>query len=230
MMTKWKQPVAVAVQQQQSSKKKERTTTTTTNSNDESKNYNNNKKWKRLFMHAEHERRKLKRKSDADLFEKDIEGICNMREIHLLTEQRARDKKMITGQHRVIQRLHDLLKENGIPEPVGTQVASFKTCRATSDDEICPLSLQPINSSTPPYDHLKHPQKITVDPRKPHHKCAELGCGHRFNSLWLLFHFVSQRTFRCPICRRGYEDFHFQMEQLPAGLVDMVKDAAGVKK
>jgi hypothetical protein len=220
------------MKKQQQVKKRKEKKKNITSSNDDKDDYDNvskkNKKWKRLFMHAEHERRKLKRKLDADLFEKDIEGICNMREIRLMKEQRARDKNMISGQHRVIQRLHDLLKENGIPEPVGTQVASFKTCRA-SDDEICPLSLQLINSSTPPYDHMKHPP-ITVDPRKPHHKCAELGCGHRFNSLWLLFHFVSQRTFRCPICRRGYEDFHFQMEQLPAGLVDMVKDAAGVKK
>ncbi len=198
------------------------------NNNKKNSNINSPRKWKRLFMNAEHERRKLKRRAEAELFEKEIEGIRLMRELRVMKAQHARDRHMIMGQHRVIQRLHKLLSDNGIPEPMGTQVASFKTCKAY-DGEICPLSLQPINSSDPPYD-AKHPE-IVVEPRKPHHKCAELACGHRFNALWLLFHFVARRTFRCPICRRGYEDFHFQMEQLPRGLLDRVKEAmAGVKR
>ena len=180
------------------------------------------RKWKRHFMAAEHARRKLKRRSEAEIFEKELEGIRLMREVRMLKAQHARDKHMVQGQYRVIRRLQKLLRDNGIPAPVGTQVASFKTCRA-QDSEICPLSLQPINSSAPPYD-AKHPA-IVVEPCKPHHKCAELACGHRFNALWLLFHFVARGTFRCPICRCGYEDFHFQLEQLPEGLVDRVKEA-----
>jgi hypothetical protein len=179
------------------------------------------RKWRRHFMNAERERRKQKRRAEAELFEKELEGICLKREIRLLKAQQSRDRHMIVGQHGVIQRLHKLLREHGIPEPVSTQVGSFKTCRAR-DDEICPLSLQPINSSDPPYDNDN--SIIDVEPRKPHHKCAELLCGHRFNALWLLFHFVARSTFRCPVCRSGHEDFHFQMEQLPKGLVDKVKD------
>lgn len=182
---------------------------------------NDARKWKRLFMQAEHERRQLKRKFETRMFDKDIEGIRFLREIRILKKKCARDRHMITEQRKVIQRLHERLKENGIPEPEGTQVASIKTCRA-SRNEICPLSLQPINSSDLPYD-AKHPEVI-VDPCKPHHKCAELACGHRFNALWLLVHFVSRRTFRCPICRQGHADFNFRPEHLPDGLIDRVKE------
>jgi hypothetical protein len=184
------------------------------------------RKWKRHFMNAERNRRKQKRRLEADLFEVSLKNIRSNRELKELREQIARDQRMIKGQHKVIQHLKKLLQDNSIPEPACTQVASFKTCRA-GDNEICPLSLQPINASAPPYN-VNYPS-IDIEPLKPHHKCAELMCGHRFNGLWLLFHFVARSTFRCPICRSGHEDFKFQMEQLPNGLVDRVRELMGKK-
>ena len=185
------------------------------------------RKWKRSFMAAEHDRRALKRRMEADMFEVELQKIRYRREIGALRAQHLQDRRAIQSQVRIINRLQKTLKDNEIASPSGTQVASFKTCRA-DDDEICPLSLQPINTSHPPYDS-KHPV-IHVEPNKPHHKCAELQCGHRFNALWLLFHFVSRKTFRCPICRSGHEDFRFQLDLLPKGLVDRVKEVVGCKK
>ena len=185
------------------------------------------RKWKRSFMTAEHDRRALKRKTDTAIFELQLQEICHRREISLLKAQHQQDRKALQNQMRIINQLQKTLKDHQIAEPSGTQVASFKTCRA-DDTEICPLSLMPVNASPPPYDP-KHPT-IHVEPRKPHHKCAELHCGHRFNALWLLFHFVSRRTFRCPICRSGHEDFQFHLDLLPRGLVERVKDVMGCRE
>lgn len=184
------------------------------------------RKWKRSFMTVERNRRKQKSRLEADMFEMELKHTHKKREINELREQIARDQRMIKGQHAVIQRLQKLLHDHAIPEPICTQVASFKTCRA-GDHEICPLSLQPINASAPPYD-ANHPS-IDIEPLKPHHQCVELMCGHRFNGLWLLFHFVARSTFRCPLCRRGHEDFKFQLEQLPKGLVERVVEFMGKK-
>ena len=184
------------------------------------------RKWKRSFMSAERERRQMKRVMEARMFELEISEMGSRQEARLLREQIKRDKFTIKGQHGIIRRLQRLLKDNGIAEPFDTQVISFKTCKA-NDNEICPLSLQPINSSVPPYD-AKHPA-IDIEPHKPNNKCVELECGHRFNGVWLLFHFVAQSTSRCPLCRSGHEDFHFEMRQMPAGLVDRVKEIMAKK-
>ena len=185
------------------------------------------RKWKRHFMSSEHNKRKQKRIASSELFEMEIKLINSKREIQTLKEQVQRSQGTVKGQHKVIVHLQQLLQDHSIPQPAFTQVASFKTCRA-DEDEMCPLSLQSINASLPPYDATL--PLIDLDPRKPHHKCAELMCGHRFNGLWLLFHFVARSTARCPICRRGHEDFNFQLEQLPSGLIDRVRDLMGHKK
>lgn len=178
--------------------------------------------WKRSFMNAEHKSRKMQRDMQTEIKEIEMENYDHKQEIEGLKAHVSRSHRIIQSQHRVIQLLQKALKDNAIPEPIDTQVGSLKTCRA-SDDELCPLSLFPINASPPPYDQ-KYPE-IIIEPRKPHHKCAELMCGHRFNALWLLFYFVGRSTFRCPICRYGHEEFKFETEQLPRELVDRVKDA-----
>ena len=171
-------------------------------------------------MNTCREHRTMKRRWEADMFEMQLEAVRSKREISTLKFQIKRDLCTIQGQRRIISNMQKALSDNSIAEPTDTQIASFRTCRA-DDGEVCPLSLQPINASPPPYDP-KYPA-IDVEPRKPHHKCAELQCGHRFNALWLLFHFVGQNTFRCPICRVGPADFRFELEQLPKGLVERIK-------
>ena len=178
--------------------------------------------WKRSFMTAEHESRKMKQKMQAEIHEIEMENFDFKQEIEALKAHLSRSQRIIHGQHRVIQRLQKVLKDHGIPEPKDTHVGSLKTCRA-EDEEICPLSLHPINASPPPYDQ-KYPE-IAIEPYKPHHKCAELMCGHRYNALWLLFYFIGRNTFRCPICRYGHEEFKFETGQLPEELVDRVKEA-----
>jgi hypothetical protein len=185
------------------------------------------RKWKRSFMNAEHEHRRMRRKMEVEMFDLEISEMGSRQEIRLLREQIKRDKFTIKGQHGIIRRLQKLLRDKGIAEPFDTQVISFKTCKA-NDNEICPLSLQPINFSAPPYD-AKHPS-IVIDLHKPNNKCVELECGHRFNGLWLLFHFVARSTSRCPLCRSGHEDFQFEMRQMPAGLVDRVREIMEKKK
>jgi hypothetical protein len=180
------------------------------------------RKWKRQFMNTERERRKLKKKMEHDMFEMELDSIRSQREMKSLKAQISRNQHTIRGQSKVIQRLQKALRDNGVPEPSGTQVGYLKTCRAT-DDEICPLSLCPINNSPPPFN--THNTDINIEPHKPHLKCGELYCGNRFNGLWLLFYFISRKTFRCPICRCGHEDFRFGMNQLPKELVSMVQEA-----
>ncbi len=187
---------------------------------------NDNNRWKRAFMSSEREGRITKRKLEDELIQLGMETMRYIQEIKDLEFQTKRDLCTIQGQRRVIHNLQKALSDNAITEPPGTHIASFKTCRA-ADMEVCPLSLHPINQSPPPYDS-EHPE-IDVEPRKPHHKCAELQCGHRFNSLWLLFHFVAQNTFRCPICRVGPADFKFEIEQLPKGLVERVRRMPSVQ-
>lgn len=183
----------------------------------------NARKWKRCFMSSEHEMRAMKRQLEEEMFEMELQDIRSKRNLRLLKIQMKRDLSTIQAQRCIIGRLQKTLKDNEIAEPSGTKIASFKTCIA-ENDEVCPLSLQPINSSLPPYDPKF--ADISVEPRKPHHKCAELQCGHRFNALWLLFHFVAQSTFRCPICRSGTVNFPFDLDQLPKGLIDRIKEAS----
>ena len=185
------------------------------------------RKWKRAFMGCERERRRMKRDLEATIFEMDVEAVRSDIEIQDLKFQIKRDLCTIQGQRRIISDLQKLLRDHAIDEPSGTRIASFKTCRA-SEDEECPLSLHPINASPPPYDP-KH-ATIDVEPRKPHHKCAELHCGHRFNSLWLLYHFVSQNTFCCPICRVGPNDFRFERDQLPEGLIERIRSITDIQR
>jgi hypothetical protein len=183
-------------------------------------------KWKRAFMSAERERRKLERIVDVELFDLELDAKLFKKEIRVLEFQTKRDKCTIQGQRQIISTLQKALRDNAITEPPGTHIASFKTCRA-ADEEICPLSLHPINKSPPPYDSSH--AEIDIEPRKPHHKCAELHCGHRFNSLWLLYHFVDKNTFRCPVCRTGPVDFRFELEQLPMGLVERIRRMPSIR-
>jgi hypothetical protein len=171
-------------------------------------------------------RRGTKRKLEETelIFDLSVETVRCHKAIKELESKIDRDRFTIQGQRRIIDSLKQVLLDHGISNPPGSTIASFKTCRA-EDDEVCPLSLHPINHSPTPYNPIH--AAIDIEPRKPHHKCAQLQCGHRFNALWLLFHFVAQHTFRCPVCRTGPTDFHFELEQLPTGLLDRIREMRG---
>ena len=180
--------------------------------------------WKRLFMEAEHLRRKTiaRWENDSHEFSRTISDGETM--IKILQDELKHRRIMHTTQREVIEAMQKTMETNGIP--VKRTMASLSNCRA-ADDEICPLSLAPINQSPLPLCNELGPCTLSLNPMKPEHKCAELVCGHRFNSMWLIYHFVESGTFRCPICRCGPSVFRFQRDELPpvvCKMLDMIKE------
>jgi len=134
--------------------------------------------------------------------------------IEFLQAELRRAQREIRSNYRVIASMRATLVENNLP--VQHAIASVRICIAQSDQEICPLSLAAINSSPPPFEGCA---LVALNPLHPDYKCAELPCGHRFNAVWLMRHFVHARTFRCPICRRGKRKFKFDVRMIPAELL-----------
>lgn len=184
-------------------------------------------KWKRGFMDSEHTRRQQIRKMETDMC--DLSEIITDREssITALKAELKHSHRMRTSQRKVIQQLQGLMEESGIP--VKRTMVSLCNCRA-EDDEVCPLSLAPINRSPIPLGEDEAPCNLVLNQVKPDHKCAELECGHRFNSLWLIYYFVERSTFRCPVCRTGKKDFHFQKKELPPGAQLMLEKVRAIKR
>ena len=187
----------------------------------------NCKRWRRKFMEAEHMRRK-----HIDEWENDIGDFSNtiadcQATIAILKSELKHARAVQSSQKKIIHRLQDAMASNGIP--FKQTMMSIINCRATND-EICPLSLAPINGSPLPLSNEERPCSLVLNPLKPEYKCAQLPCGHRFNSLWLIYHFVNSNTFRCPVCREGQQDFRFQLDELPPGVIRMLENVRGLKK
>jgi rubredoxin len=108
-------------------------------------------------------------------------------------------------------------------------MASLTNCKAR-DHEICPLSLAPINQSPLPLGDNISPCDLVLNPMKPDHKCAQLACGHRFNAIWLIYHFIEGNTFRCPVCRAGETNFRFQRNELPPAILKLLELIEAAKK
>ena len=186
-----------------------------------------------MYMEAEHQRRKYAALWTNDIA-KNMRTIEDCRKtIHALRDEIKHRDTMQTAQRRVIESLQDTMKKHGLP--VRRIVASLSNCRA-GNDEICPLSLMPINQSMAPFipdPETIDPETLVINPMKPEHKCAELSCGHRFNSMWLIFYLVERNTFRCPVCRDGPSEFCFQKDELPptvTKMLQMAKEAKNVPK
>ena len=133
--------------------------------------------------------------------------------IELLQAELRRAQREIRSNHRVIASMRATLLANNLP--VHHTIASVRICLAQSEEEACPLSLAPINSSPPPFEGCT---LAALNPLRMDYKCAELPCGHRFNAVWLMRHFVLAHTFRCPVCRRGKRRFEFDASLIPAEL------------
>ncbi len=129
-------------------------------------------------------------------------------------------RRMHSTHRKVIGQMQQDMRLGGIP--IKRVMMSVSNCRA-SDDEICPLSHKPINRSPLPWTTEPLPCTHVLNPMKPERKCAELACGHRFNSMWLMGHFVRHSTFRCPVCQSGEENFRFQHRELPPGVLRMIE-------
>ena len=184
-------------------------------------------KWKRRFMEAEHMRRKYVNRWEADQreFSRTI-AECETT-ISMLESELKHTRIMHSTQRKMIEHMKKALAKNGIE--IKRTMVSISNCKAR-DDEMCPLSLVPINSSPLPVGSDTTPCPLVLNQAKPNRKCAELACGHRFNSLWLIHHFVERSTFRCPVCHKGEEDFNFQKTELPPGVVQMLKRVAELKR
>ena len=159
-------------------------------------------RWKRLFMEAEHSRRAEKQRL-LRLVSEQSETIA------MLEAEVRRGRNEIRRNFKTIMSMRATLVANSLP--VQHSIASMHMCTAVDDLEECPLSLSPINDSPPPLDRCR---LVALD------RCAELACGHRFNAVWLMCHFVRNRTFRCPVCRKGKKNFNFDRSAIPEGILE----------
>jgi hypothetical protein len=178
-------------------------------------------------METEHVLRKHLDRCERDMLH--LSATISERESTVATlEAELKHAHIMQSAHRkVIRQLQGSLAQNGIPNK--STMMSISNCRAT-DDEICPLSLAPINKSPLPFSDEEQPCTLVLNAMKPWHKCAQLACGHRFNSLWLIYHFVERSTFRCPMCRAGMEDFRFKRRELPPGVLLMLERIEAIKR
>ncbi len=134
--------------------------------------------------------------------------------IEFLQAELRRAQREIRANYHVIESMRATLVANNLP--VQHSIASMRVCMARDDEEACPLSLAPINSSPPPFEGCT---LVSLDSLRTDYRCAELLCGHRFNGVWLMHHFVRSRTFRCPVCRRGKRRFDFDTNLIPEQLL-----------
>ena len=177
------------------------------------------KPWRRLCTKAEDTNRKLIGEWENDI-RTHVQRATELEStISTLNEELQHTHKVQSAQRKLIEQLQTTLQDNGFI--VKRNIASLSNCRA-GDDEICPLSLAPINTSPLPLSNDDSPCPLTINPIKPDHKCAELACGHRFNAMWLIYHFIEGSTFRCPVCRAGESNFHFRRDELPPAVMRML--------
>ena len=185
------------------------------------------KRWKRKYMESEHMRRTHVNQWERDIRDFSSELDDSEKTIAMLKAELKHSRTMHSTHRNVLQKLQETMTLNGIP--IKRNMMSISNCRA-SKDEMCPLSLAPINKSPLPLSNEDGPCNIVLNPMKPDHKCAQLACGHRFNSLWLIYHFVESSTFRCPVCRSGQADFRFQQKELPPAVLQMLASIKEMKK
>lgn len=164
--------------------------------------------WKRKYMESEHEKRKLEMawKRKAYEMQKQISDLNETAE--MLFAQVRKGRRELKLHVRAIQQMKAVLQANDLKAyPI---VASLRLCMA-EDDETCPLAMEPINACALPFAGCC----AALDPVKPDEKCAQLACGHRFNAVWVMYHFVRNSTFRCPVCRKGRRHFTFDADTIP---------------
>lgn len=171
-----------------------------------------NTNWRRKFMESEHEKRSqivAWKRREFELLKK----ISYLNETaEMLYAQVRKGKYELRSHMRAINVMKATLEANHLS--VYPIVMSMRLCLAT-DTESCPLAMEPINTDTLPFEGCCP----LLDPLQPTHKCAQLACGHRFNAVWVMYHFVRNSTFRCPVCRKGRRYFLFEQGVVPECMV-----------
>jgi hypothetical protein len=165
-------------------------------------------KWKRKFFTSEHEKRDLDLAWKRREF-KLLKTISDLSETNGMLAAEIRMSKCDLQSHmRAIRRMQTTLSANQIP--IFPAMMSMKIC-AASESESCPIALELINSCPPPFEGCCS----VLDQMKQEQKCTELACKHRFNGVWLMYHFVRNKTFSCPVCRQGKKNFTFDPDVVP---------------
>lgn len=125
-----------------------------------------------------------------------------------------------TRRHVRSQKMTIVSQKNMLKRYNAPPFESFLLCEA-NQDEVCPLSQMPINTSFLPFA-----PGVVYNPACPQHMCTELGCGHRFSSMYLVYYFVKQSTFRCPLCRGGPRNFYFNITEIPTHIRELFQRAS----
>ena len=163
--------------------------------------------WRRRYLHSVWRLRRQERLHAFTTKKMTKTQLRLQRDISQLKNDLRRATKGLRAQELTISAQQNVLGQYKLPS-----YSSFRLCTARQD-EVCPLSLGNIETSTLPFA----PDTV-YNPSQPQHTCAELACGHRFSSMWLLYHFVKNSTFRCPVCMTGIKHFSFRMADFPEHL------------
>ena len=162
-------------------------------------------RWRRKYMESEHQKRKSNLKWRRNEFEM-RRTISDLREtIELLHAEIRREQNEIQSQKRAIYIMKETMEKHNIP--VYPAMMKLRLCDST-DEETCPLAMESINKCPPPFEGCC----TALNALKPRQKCGELQCGHRFNAVWLMFHFVKNSTSRCPGAESARNGFNSTKE------------------
>lgn len=79
------------------------------------------------------------------------------------------------------------------------------------DDYVCPISQGPM----PEAELECLPPDSVFAPDRPELTGMRLQCGHCFNAINVLYHFVRNHTALCPVCRAGPKNVHVNIISVP---------------
>ena len=96
--------------------------------------------------------------------------------------------------------------------------------QAHDDAGVCRVGIGSINQRQPPFECC---DVEALEPINPQYKGGELICGDRFDCIWLMCHFVQNRTFQRPMCRSGKRSFRFDLSVIPEALVNAIRRHRG---
>lgn len=95
------------------------------------------------------------------------------------------------------------------PKRSNPNFISFDVFQATNDD-VCPISQDAINDSC-----LHSFETINLIENKTHLKGIKLSCGHKFNGIFLIYHWARNKNVLCPVCRGGVEGAYLNLKKFP---------------
>ena len=164
---------------------------------------------RRMYFTAEHEKRSwlLSWNRRQSYLNRTISELHD--HIEMLSAELRQNREERKSYARTIAQMQQTLQDNNLTA-FSSVMMSFRICVA-EDNESCPLAMDRIDGCPPPFEGCC----AVLDPLKPTHRCVELKCGHRFNGTWVMYHFVRNNTFRCPVCRKGKRRFVFDAAVVP---------------